>query len=253
MTAIPLTTTVSGAGSGIVLAHGASGSIASNFGGIIPALAATHTVVASDYPGDDTRLDLDALADALVAAAVDARVETFTVLGFSLGTAVAVRAAVRHPDRVRGLLLAAGFAKPDNRARIAVQAWQDLLDLGDTETFARLSALVGFSADHLGSLPTAAVDALIRQTAAAVPGGTRQQAALVENVDTTADLARITVPTLVLNATADLLIDPANSRMLAAAIPGAEYVEIDAGHALMVERPAQWWKVIDEFLRRHRL
>ncbi|MEV0028437.1 alpha/beta hydrolase [Nocardia sp. NPDC050793] len=74
--------------------------------------------MASDYPGDDTRLDLDALADALVAAAVDAHVEAFTVIGFSLGTAVAVRAAVRHPGRVRGLLLAAGFAKPDNRARI---------------------------------------------------------------------------------------------------------------------------------------
>ncbi|MET8779559.1 alpha/beta hydrolase [Nocardia sp. NPDC004654] len=253
MTAIPLTTTVTGSGPGIVLAHGASGSIESNFGGIVAALAATHTVVASDYPGDDTCLDVDGLADALVAAAVEAGVETFTIIGYSLGTTVAVRAAVRHPDRIRGLVLAAGFSKADNRARIVAQAWQDLLDLGDTETFARLSALVGFSADHLESLSAAASDALVRQMAGSVPGGTRQQAVLVENVDTTDDLAHVTVPTLVVNATADLLIHPANSRALAAAIPGAEYTEIHAGHVLMIERPEEWWKTIDEFLCRHGL
>ncbi|WP_245673342.1 alpha/beta fold hydrolase [Nocardia lijiangensis] len=61
------------------------------------------------------------------------------------------------------------------------------------------------------------------------------------------------MPTLVLNTTADLLIDPANSRALAAAIPGAEYAEIEAGHVLMIEQPEQWWKTVDEFLRRHRL
>ncbi len=253
MTTIPLQTSVHGTGPGILLAHGGGGSIESNFGTVLPALAAAHTVVAPDYPGDDTALTLDDLADALVAAAVGAGVETFTIVGFSLGTAVAVRAAARHPGRVTGLLLTAGLAAPDNRARLAVQAWQDLLDRGEHESFARLVLLTGFSTDFVNRLPAATVDAMVRQTADSIPGGTRQQAALIETLDTTADLAAVAVPTLVVAATADILVDPANSRALAAGIPGAEYTEIEAGHVVMVERPEEWQKLLTDFLDRHGL
>ncbi|MEU7214389.1 alpha/beta fold hydrolase [Nocardia iowensis] len=253
MTAIPLRTTVTGAGPGLVLAHGAGGTIETNFGNLIPALAATHTVVASDYPDSNIQLTLDGLADALVAAAVDGGVETFTILGYSLGTTVAVRAAVRHPDRVRGLLLAAGFAKADNRARLTVQIWQDLLDRGDTASFARLALAASFSPAYLNALPAEVVDELVRVGTTTIPGGTLQQASLVEIVDTTADLARITVPTLVVNATEDLLIHPANSRYLAATIPNADYTEIPAGHVLMAEHPTQWHKTVETFLTQHNL
>ncbi|MEU4647853.1 alpha/beta fold hydrolase [Nocardia fluminea] len=253
MTTIPLHTTVHGSGPGIVLAHGAGGGIESNFGAVIAVLAAGHTVVASDYPGDDTPLNLDDLADALVAAAVDAGVDTFTIIGFSLGTAVAVRAAARHPDRVTGLLLTAGLAAPDNRARSAVRAWRDLLDRGAHDSFARLVLLTGFSTEFVNNLSAETVDEMVRQTAASIPGGTRRQAALVETVDTTADLPTLSVPTLVIATTADLLVDPANSRALAAAIPGAEYAEIEAGHVVMVERPAEWEKLLTGFLDRHDL
>lgn len=253
MTTIPLQTTVHGSGPGIVLAHGAGGGIESNFGALRRLLAADHTVVGSDYPGDDTPLTLDGLADALVGAAVEAGLETFTIIGFSLGTAVAVRAAARHPDRVTGLLLTAGFAVPDNRARLIVRSWQDLLDRGDHDGFARLILATGFSPRYLNDLPADLLAEIVGQTAATIPGGTRRQAALVETVDTTADLANIAVPTLVVATTADLLIDPANSRALAAAIPHAEYTEIDAGHVVMAEQPEAWHKLLTDFLHRHNL
>ncbi|MFF2085917.1 alpha/beta fold hydrolase [Nocardia sp. NPDC058176] len=253
MTTIPLQTTVHGSGPGIVLAHGAGGGIESNFGALVPLLAADHTVVASDYPADETPLTLDGLADALVEAAVAAGVETFTIIGFSLGTAVAVRAAARHPERVTGLLLTAGLAVPDNRARLIVRGWQNLLARDDRDDFARLVLATGFSTRYVNELSAETVDEIIRQTAAAIPGGTRQQAALVDTVDTTADLPGITVPTLVVATTADLLVDPANSHALATAIPRAEYVEIDAGHVVMVEQPEAWQKLLADFLDRHNL
>ncbi|WP_405161361.1 alpha/beta hydrolase [Nocardia sp. NBC_01499] len=253
MTAIPLRTTVTGTGPGLVLAHGAGGTIETNFGALIPALAATHTVVASDYPDSNIQLTLDGLADALVAAAVDSGVETFTIVGYSLGSTVAVRAAVRHPDRVRGLILAAGFAESDNRARLTVQIWQDLLDRDDTATFSRLALSQGFSPAFLNALPADQVDKLVRVGMTTVPGGTLQQASLVEIVDTTGDLGRIAVPTLIVNATEDLLIDPANSRFLAESIPGAEYTEIAAGHVLMAEQPDQWRTTVEHFLTKHHL
>src|SRR5438477_11071253 len=90
-----LSTTVAGApdGPGILLAHGATGSVRSNYEELIPVLAASgHRIVAPDYPGsgDTPRADgpstLDALADALVAEAGAAGLDTFTLIGFSMGT-----------------------------------------------------------------------------------------------------------------------------------------------------------------------
>src|SRR4051794_487084 len=91
VTALPAATlarTVHGAGPGLVLAHGAGGSTALNYGPILPGLAAGHTVVGVDWPGtgdsprSSTPLDADALADELVAAADAEGLETFALAGF---------------------------------------------------------------------------------------------------------------------------------------------------------------------------
>ncbi|MQM26664.1 alpha/beta fold hydrolase [Glycomyces albidus] len=250
MTNISLTTSVTGSGPGIVLAHGAGGGIEANFGSLVPLLAETHRVTGSDYPADDTPLELDALADALVAAAAT---ERFTIIGYSLGTAVAVRAAVRHPDRVAGLVLAAGLAEADNRARLALDLWQAILDAGDRDAFARFVLSSAFSRDFVNALSPEQVAAMVKGTAAAVPGGALAQAALVRAVDTTGDLASIAVPTLVIEATEDLLLDPANQRYLAEHIPGAEHVRIEAGHVLMLEQPDAWHRAVLDFLKRRGL
>lgn len=249
-TEIALSTTVTGSGPAIVLAHGAGGGIQANFGSLIPLLAPHHKVIGSDYPADSTPLELDALADALVAAALAAGVTEFTMVAYSLGTAVAVRAAVRHPDRIRGLVLAAGFARPDNQARLNVELWQSTLAAGDHDAFARVTLLAGFSTDFVQSLTAEQLDQVLAQTAANIPGGTAAQAALVETIDTTADLAQVSVPTLVIGARGDKLVDVANSRQLAAAIPGAEYAEIEAGHVLMLEQPDRWHTAVLDFLHR---
>ncbi|MFE6880704.1 alpha/beta fold hydrolase [Streptomyces sp. NPDC057702] len=255
----PLATRVTGAGPGLLLAHGAGGSVKDNFVPILPALAAGHTVVASDYPGagetprSTTPLHLDGLADAVVAEAVAAGVETFTLVGYSLGSAVAVRAATRHPERVRGLVLTAGLARADNRARTTLALWLRLLALEDRRAFAELVALTGFAPATYQGLAADALEPLLADIAASVPPGTPEHAALVLEVDTVADLPRVSVPTLVIATTADLLVDPANSRVLADAIPGAEYAELDTGHVPMVERPAEWADLITDFLARHGL
>ncbi|MFC3493131.1 alpha/beta fold hydrolase [Glycomyces rhizosphaerae] len=245
-----LTTEVHGYGPGIVLAHGGGGRIESNFGTLIPLLAKGHTVTASSYPADDTVLDLDSLADALVEAAAT---ERFTIIGFSLGTAVAVRAAARHPERVQGLVLAAGIARPDNRTRLALDLWGSLLASGDRDSFARFVLGSAFSPAFVNGMAAADVAATVDQIAADIPGGTAAQAALISTVDTTADLAGITVPTLAISASEDLLVDPANHRYLAEHIPGAEYAEIKAGHVLMAEQPDAWHDLVLDFLERHSL
>ncbi|WP_440073684.1 alpha/beta fold hydrolase [Streptosporangium sp. OZ121] len=254
-----LVTTVVGSGPGILLAHGASGSVADNYGALIPVLAEGHTVVGSDYPGSGATpraaagLTLDELTDAVVSRAVDAGVETFTVIGFSLGTTVAVRAAARHPERVRGLVLTAGFAKADNQIDLSLGLWEYLLNRGDAEGFARMRTVNGFSVEFLNGLPEEQLAELLEPGPAGPPLGVVEQAALGRSADTREDLAGITVPTLVIAATRDILVDPANSRYLADHIPGARYAEVDAGHVVMAERPAEWQEMIERFLAEHGL
>jgi len=247
---IALSTTVTGSGPGIVLAHGATGGVDPNFGSLIPLLAEGHTVTGSDYPADDTHLELDALADALVA---DAATERFTLIGFSLGTAVAVRAAVRHPDRVAGLVLAAGLAKADNRTRLGIDVWQTFLERGDRESFARFAVHAAFSPGFTNGLAPEAVAEAVAGIAGREAGGAAAQLDLVQRVDINADLAAVAVPTLVIAATGDLLVDPANHRQLAAGIPGAEYAEVESGHVIMAERPEEWHRLVLDFLQRHGL
>ncbi|MDQ0908931.1 pimeloyl-ACP methyl ester carboxylesterase [Streptomyces canus] len=210
-----LETTVTGTGPGLLLAHGATGSIEGNFAPVLPALAAAHTVVAPNYPGSGGTpvaadpLDLDELTDAVVDSAVRRGVGRFAVLGFSLGTLVAVRAAVRHPERVTALVLTAGFTRPD---------------------------------DHLlGLLP---------DWRAQKPPALHPHIDLIPSLDITGDLAEVAAPTLVVATTADSMVLPVGSRALAAGIRGARYTEIDSDHVVMVERPEQWLEPVLDFLDR---
>lgn len=213
----PLATAVTGSGPALLLAHGATGSIAGNYAPVIPALAAAHTVVAPDYPGSGATppagpLDLDTLTDAVVDAAVSRGHARFALLGFSLGTTVAVRAAVRHPERVRALVLTAGFARADAHLLGLLPGWR-----------------------------------------AAEPARVHPHIDLVPHLDTTADLPRIAVPTLVIAAARDSMVPPANSRLLADRIPGARYAETDTDHVAMAEDPRGWLAPVLTFLRQERI
>ncbi|MGK5546270.1 alpha/beta fold hydrolase [Streptomyces sp. URMC 127] len=260
MTQIPaFSTAVHGSGPGLLLAHGAGGSIQGNYAPVIRALAEHHTVVAPDYPGSgatpraEAPLTLDGLVDGIVAAADEAGLDTFTLLGYSLGTLVSVRTAARYPDRVRGLVLTAGLARPDNRTRSALAIWQRLLAAGDTEGFAHFVALTGFGETFFNAVPERELPAFLELIAAGVPAGAAEQAAVVADSDTTPHLAGISVPTLVIATAQDTLVSPANSRFLADRIPGAEYAEIATGHVPMAEQPRAWEKLILEFLARKEL
>ncbi|WP_055589525.1 alpha/beta fold hydrolase [Streptacidiphilus griseoplanus] len=208
-----LATTVTGTGPGLLLAHGATGSVEANFAPVLPALAAARTVVAPDYPGSgDTPvvsfpLELDELADAVVDSAVQRGFRRFAVAGFSLGTAVAVRAAVRHPTRVTALVLTAGFARADDHLLALLPGWR-----------------------------------------AEAPPALRPQIDLLPSLDISGDLAEVAVPTLVVATTGDSVVLPAGPRALAAGIRGACYTEIDSDHVVMAERPEEWLKPVLGFL-----
>ncbi len=247
---------VRGAGPGLLLAHGAGGSVEGNFGALLERLAATRTVVGADYPGagrtprSAVALDLDRVADELVRTAVAAGTGTFDVLGYSLGALVAVRIATRHPERVTGLVLTAGFARLDNRLRLTLDLWRALHESGDRVRQARFLTLLATGPSTLESMSPRHLEVAVQLLAAFIPDGTPEHIALAEDADVRAELAAIAVPTLVVATTADQLVPLGLQRELAAAVPGAELVEVAAGHLIGTEAPDDWFAAVEAFLAR---
>ncbi|AWZ08503.1 MULTISPECIES: alpha/beta fold hydrolase [unclassified Streptomyces] len=241
-------------GPGLLLAHGGGGSVESNFGPILDALAVGHSVVGVDYPGTGGTpratepLELDELADQLVAAADAEGLERFAVLGYSLGGNVAARIAARHPERVTALVLTATFARSGRWLDLVAGLWSELARRGEGELLARLLVPLTLSPHALEALTTEQVEDVVRATAASFPPGGGDHAALVRGADVSADLARVDVPALVIATTADRLVPLELQRAVADALPGARWAELPTGHLPFVELPQEWAALVTEFL-----
>jgi pimeloyl-ACP methyl ester carboxylesterase len=95
-----------GTGRPLILLHGGLGS-GEMFGPVIPALAASHQVIAVDLQGHgrtadiDRPLDIELMADDIAALIGHLGLDQPDVMGYSLGGGVAFMTAVRHPELVR--------------------------------------------------------------------------------------------------------------------------------------------------------
>ncbi len=70
----------------------------------------------------------------------------------------------------------------------------------------------------------------------------------INAADLRGEAPSIVAPTLVISGTHDLAATPAQGRELAAAVPGARYVELDASHISNVERTGEFNKTVLDFL-----
>jgi pimeloyl-ACP methyl ester carboxylesterase len=107
-----------------------------------------------------------------------------------------------------------------------------------------LLARLGFGRD-----PQPSHVELTRQMILACTPATRRDApAALVDLDLTEELARITVPTLVVCGSADVLTPPSESRRIAHRIPGARLEILDGGgHMLMLEQPEALHRLLVDF------
>jgi pimeloyl-ACP methyl ester carboxylesterase len=186
------------------------------------------------------------------------------VVGVSMGGMIAQELALRHPERVRGLVLACTFPEPDAEAERQRQF--SIAQFGGTITAAgetridvsALNPLMLFQ--HLlprvfnQSFIDRELPKLLQVFSGALQYGFSLEAILgqVEAVmghRTTDRLHQITAPTLVITGDADLLVSPANSDILAGSIPGARLLKVPGGsHGFNFETPEVFNREVLDFL-----
>jgi pimeloyl-ACP methyl ester carboxylesterase len=109
---------IHGTGEPLILLHGGLGST-ENFTEIMPVLSRGRRAIAVDLQGHgrtgdiDRPFSCDSMADDIAALMKHLGIEKADVMGYSLGGAVALRMAVRHPDAVRKLVLVSTVFKRD--------------------------------------------------------------------------------------------------------------------------------------------
>jgi pimeloyl-ACP methyl ester carboxylesterase len=246
---VVLPSVVRGTGPGLVLVHGAGANWESTYGRLIGPLARDHSLVAPDYSqlpaGID--IDIDALADWHVEAALRAGHERFAMVGHSLGSMIATRAAVRHPGRVTALVLTSAFARAPASTRLKLRVWRDLLD-GDRDVLSRFLMSLVLSDHYLDAMTEEQVHGFTELVSHTVSPGSARQLELVLCLDVRADLAKVTMPTLVIATADDRLVPSATTGELSDYLPAAVSATLQCGHLPALECPQDWLRLITEFL-----
>jgi pimeloyl-ACP methyl ester carboxylesterase/DNA-binding CsgD family transcriptional regulator len=178
---------------------------------------------------DERLAELSAVLDA-------ARVERAWLLGLSEGGVIALAAAARMPERVRGLVLISTYsgsaALPEAAAYGAVPergAWRALFEELIAHWGSASTLTLRDLAPSLRAIPAMAKWIPRYERAAASPAMIGTLVTSGFGLDATALLPKVRKPTLVLHLSGDRVIPVAFGRMLGERIPGARYVELPGG------------------------
>jgi pimeloyl-ACP methyl ester carboxylesterase len=199
----------------------------------------------------------DGYADQLGAFLGAIGIERAHVAGVSLGAAVAIHLAARHPGRVRSLSLHSGWHASDDYLKIVVEQWRALASALPTvadvviqgifpwcftpEMYATRPEFVATLVDFVRSRPAQPVDAFVAQIEAVVAH------------DASAALREIDVPTLITFGARDLVCSTRFAEPLKSGIGGSELVVFDhLSHAGLHEDPETFNRTTLDFLLRQR-
>jgi 3-oxoadipate enol-lactonase len=188
----------------------------------------------------DVADDLDALAEALNLVQVD-------VIGAALGSLAGALLAVRHPARVRRLMMCAvapDMAGPtrayvtERAAKVRVAGMRAVAEASLANSFpvSRATERAAYRGIYLGNDPMAYAELSL---------------ALGRLEMTAADWGAIRAPVLVASGANDFLWPPSVGTQVAALVPGARFeVMNDAGHFPHLQAPATLAALARDFLPR---
>lgn len=219
--------------------------------------AKSRQVIAPDLPGfGQTSLDREGQSLADLADGVDRLLSTLGIAqkivlcGLSMGGSIALQFALRHPQRLAGLIICDARAAADTPETQQVRRTVADRALKEGPEF-----MVDTIETRLISQATAASQPGVKQELANVIRNTSRQGvamgslALGSRVDVTEQLGEIEIPTLIIVGEHDVISPPTEMRSIADRLPRATFVEVaTAGHMAPLESPDVVNAAIEHFL-----
>jgi pimeloyl-ACP methyl ester carboxylesterase len=224
----------------------------------IEAFAAEHRTVIFDNrdvgqssmaePG----YDIADMARDAIALADELELDSFNLLGVSMGGAIAQELALQAPGRVRTLTLAVTFSTGGTYSRRLAEVWgarvmqisreqhvDELMLMNHSEAFYENADMVEFVRTAMLQNPhPQPPEAFARQLVACSCHDTRDR------------LSSLTMPTQVIGGEHDILVPIWKSREIAAAIPDAKLNVLPAApHGLSLERAEEFNAAVLGFIR----
>jgi pimeloyl-ACP methyl ester carboxylesterase len=229
----------------------------------LPAYTEHFRCIAIDLPGSGESnkppgpYSTDGYADQVAAFLGAIGVERAHVAGVSLGAAVGIHLAARHPGRVRSLSLHSGWDTSDDYLRIVLEQWRTMAPALPTvadvviqgifpwcftpEVYVDRPEFVDTLVEFVRGRPAQPVDAFLAQT----------EAAMAHNAS--AVLGEINAPTLITFGARDLVCGARFAERLNRGIAGSELVVFEhLSHAGLHEDPETFNRATLDFLLRQR-
>lgn len=246
-------------GSGVPLVF-VSGFAGDHFGfqGMLEYFTSDYQVIVFDNRGSgqsdcpDSPYRIDMMADDVAALCQALQLPAGYFFGVSMGGAIVQMLARNHPHLVRKAVLCNTFSKVDIRFTLTAKAQLEFMQKG-CSTEALWSNVMGwiYSSAFLeqpGTIETV-TQLVLSNPFPMTEIGYRNQLAAVLNFDSSAWLAEIQAPCLVIGSDKDIIIDEQHMQSLAKAIPNAHYQGIPGtGHVPFWERPEEVCRVVKDFL-----
>jgi pimeloyl-ACP methyl ester carboxylesterase len=163
---------------------------------------------------------------------------------------VSIAYAVRHPERVAGLVLHGAYALGRNKRGSAAEqevakAWRALIRHGWGEQHSAFMQAFSTLQVPNGTPEEIQWFAELQRMSASAENAIRIRDA-VDDIDVVDLLPQIRVPTLVLHSRGDAVAPFEQGRLLAASIPGARFVALESDNHLILPHEPAWPQFIAE-------
>ena len=186
------------------------------------------------FTSDQFSNDLIKVADVL-------QIKQAVWVGVSMGGMILQRLALDHPERVRALVL---VSTTDG----AMILDDDIPTIGAPRDYREVSKAMIVESFPLKQSPKTyqpLLDRIPTWNATVI----KEALTSMSRFNVHGQLTRITAPTLIMVGARDGVATPTIAQGIQAQIPGAQLVEFDTGHFMMVEDPDRFRTVLGEFLK----